>query len=208
MGLNDDYKILLPYYFELVSSPFHANDGDTWDFKDCKVILKSEYFNFSKINGIVKTTIKNKDLSQNKLFHLDENQFNWLSITNELEANAIPSLLPPDWKLSDGEFAKYFTNLLIKKENIDEVLSMYGKLQSTLYSKFELFNMFKNIISNEFILNNEKPLDAITGIEISAIFGNDNYDLILFTNDKKEIAINNLTLFSQNEKTSLIKIEI
>ena len=58
MGLNDDYKILLPYYFELVSSPFHANDGDTWDFKDCKVILKSEYFNFSKINGIVKTTIK------------------------------------------------------------------------------------------------------------------------------------------------------
>jgi len=85
---------------------------------------------------------------------------------------------------------------------------MYGKLQSTLYSKFELFNMFKNIISNEFILNNEKPLDAITGIEISAIFGNDNYDLILFTNDKKEIAINNLTLFSQNEKTSLIKIEI
>jgi len=97
---------------------------------------------------------------------------------------------------------------LIKKENIDEVLSMYGKLQSTLYSKFELFNMFKNIISNEFILNNEKPLDAITGIEISGIFGNGNYDLILFTNDKKEIAINNLTLFSQNEKTSLIKIEI
>jgi len=57
-------------------------------------------------------------------------------------------------------------------------------------------------------LNNEKPLDAITGIEISGIFGNGNYDLILFTNDKKEIAINNLTLFSQNEKTSLIKIEI
>lgn len=57
-------------------------------------------------------------------------------------------------------------------------------------------------------MNNEKPLDAITGIEISGIFGNGNYDLILFTNDKKEIAINNLTLFSQNEKTSLIKIEI
>ncbi|MCL8210087.1 hypothetical protein [Spiroplasma attinicola] len=208
MGLNDDYKILLLYYFELVSSPFHANDGDTGDFKDCKVILKSEYFNFSKINGIVKTTIKNKYLSQNKLFHLDENQFNWLSITNKLEVNAIPLLLPPDWKLSDGEFAKYFTNLLIKKENIDEVLSMYGKLQSTLYSKFELFNMFKNIISNEFILNNEKPLDAITGIEISGIFGNGNYNLSLLTNTNQEILINNVNLFSQDEKISLVKIEI
>lgn len=131
-----------------------------------------------------------------------------MPITNELEANAIPSLLPPDWKLSDGEFAKYFTNLLIKKENINQALALYGKLQSTLYSKFELFNMFKDIISNELILNNEKPLDAITGIEISGIFGNGNYDLSLLTSDKKEIPINNLNLFSQNEKISLIKIEV
>jgi len=97
---------------------------------------------------------------------------------------------------------------LIKKENIDEVLSMYGKLQSTLYSKFELFNMFKNIISNEFILNNEKPLDAITGIEISGIFGNGNYNLSLLTNTNQEILINNVNLFSQDEKISLVKIEI
>jgi len=97
---------------------------------------------------------------------------------------------------------------LIKKENINQALALYGKLQSTLYSKFELFNMFKDIISNELILNNEKPLDAITGIEISGIFGNGNYDLSLLTSDKKEIPINNLNLFSQNEKISLIKIEI
>ena len=207
-GLNDDYKILLPYYFELVSSPLHVSNDDPWDFKDCKVILKSEYFDFVEADGKIIVTSKNSDISQNKLFHLDENQFNWLPITNELEANAIPSLLPPDWKLSDGEFAKYFTNLLIKKENIDKPLALYGKLQSTLYSNFELFNMFKDIISNEFILNNEKPLDAITGIEISGIFGNGNYDLSLLTSDKKEIPINNLNLFSQNEKISLIKIEI
>jgi len=76
IGLNDDYKILLPYYFELVSSPLYTNDGDTWDFKDCKVILKSEYFNFVETDGKIVITIKNNDLSQNQLFHLDENQFN------------------------------------------------------------------------------------------------------------------------------------
>ncbi|MCL8211045.1 hypothetical protein LT336_00798 [Spiroplasma sp. JKS002671] len=207
-GLNDDYKILLPYYFELVSNPIHATDNDTWDFKDCKVILKSEYLDFSEMDGKIVITSKNIDLSQNKLFHLDENQFNWLSISNQLESNAIPSLLPPDWKLSDGEFAKYFTNLIIEKENIELALSLYGKLKSTLYSKFELFNMFKNIISDEFILNNKKPLDVISGIEISGIFGNGNYNLSLLTNTNQEILINNVNLFSQDEKISLVKIEI
>lgn len=207
-GLNDDYKILLPYYFELVSQPLNHIPGETWNFGDCKVILKSEYFDFTEIDGKISIKMKNNDLSQNKLFHLDENQFNWLSIINELESNAIPSLLPPDWKLSDGEFTKYFTNLIIKKEDIELALELYGKLSSTLYSKFELIDIFNAIISNDFILINKKPLDTITAIEISGIFGNGNYDLSLLTSDKKEITINNLNLFSENEKISLIKIEI
>ncbi|MCL8211006.1 hypothetical protein LT336_00758 [Spiroplasma sp. JKS002671] len=208
-GLNDDFKILLPYYFELITKPIQHFQDSPWDFSDCKVILKSEYFDFTEDNGKIIVKVKNNDLSQNKLFHLDDNQFNWLPIINELEFNAIPSLLPQDWKLSDGEFTKYFTNLIIKKEKIELALSsLYGKLNSTLYSKFELFNILKNIISDEFILNSEKPLDTITSIEISGIFGNGNYELSLITSDKTEITINNLNLFSKNEKISLIKIEI
>lgn len=204
-GLNDDNKILCPYYFELISKPSHTSSDNIWEFKDCKVILKSEYFDFSDPKNI---KIKNIDLSQNKLFLLDENQFNWLAITNELEANAIPSLLPQDWKLSDGEFHKYFSNLIIKKEQIEEALNLYGKLQSTLYSKFELFNLIKNIATVEFELKTENPLDAINEIEISGIYGHGNYDITLITNNNENINLTNIELFSNNEKISLIKIEI
>ncbi len=51
-GLNDDYKLLLPYYFELKSSPIHPNKNKIWEYKDIKVILKSVYFDFTDIwNG-------------------------------------------------------------------------------------------------------------------------------------------------------------
>ncbi|WP_339047092.1 hypothetical protein [Spiroplasma endosymbiont of Colias croceus] len=83
-GLNDDNKILLAYYFELKSNPIHRNNDDIWEFKDIKVVLKSKYFDFADINNI---KLKNNDISQNELFKLDDNQFNWLSITNELESN-------------------------------------------------------------------------------------------------------------------------
>jgi len=33
------------------------------------------------------------------------------TITNELETNNIPSLIPAEIKLSDGEYGKYLTNL-------------------------------------------------------------------------------------------------
>ncbi|WP_339041694.1 hypothetical protein [Spiroplasma endosymbiont of Apeira syringaria] len=55
-GLNDDNKILLPYYFELKSNPIHRNPDEVWEFKDVKVILKSQYFDFTDINN---------DISQN-----------------------------------------------------------------------------------------------------------------------------------------------
>lgn len=207
-GFNDDNKILLPYYFELISKPMFNSreDMENWEFKDCKVLLKSAYFDFTKPQNI-KT--KNSDLSQNFLYQLDENQYNWLSINNELEANSIPSLLPPDWKLSDGEFAKYFTNLIIKKSNLEDMLNLYGNLKSNLYSKVELFNIINQITNNnEIKLNTEKPLQIITEIEISGIYGYGNYDFILITADDEEIEIKNINLFSKNEKISLIKIEI
>ncbi|WP_339039813.1 hypothetical protein [Spiroplasma endosymbiont of Andrena trimmerana] len=64
-GLNDDNKILLPYYFELKSNPIHPNKDEIWQFKNAKVILKSNYFDFTNINNI---KLKNNDISQNELF--------------------------------------------------------------------------------------------------------------------------------------------
>ncbi len=55
----------------------------------------------------IKVTIKNKDISENKVYQLEANYFNWLYITNELETNNIPSLIPAEIKLSDGEYGKY-----------------------------------------------------------------------------------------------------
>ncbi len=42
-GLNDDNKILLPYYFELKSNPIHSTKDDSWKYKDVKVILKEAF---------------------------------------------------------------------------------------------------------------------------------------------------------------------
>ncbi|WP_375317505.1 hypothetical protein [Spiroplasma endosymbiont of Virgichneumon dumeticola] len=149
-GLNYDNKILLPYYFELKSNPIHSNPDEVWKFKDSKVILKSEYFEFTDINNI---KLKNNDISQNKLFKLDDNQFNWLSTTNELESNNIPSLIPADWTLGNGEYGKYFTKAIIDKTKIENALNLYGSNKSQLFSKLEFYQeIFKIDNSNEFEL--------------------------------------------------------
>ncbi|WP_458257339.1 hypothetical protein [Spiroplasma endosymbiont of Dactylopius coccus] len=135
-GLNDDDKILLPYYFELKSNPIHRNSDEIWEFKDAKVILKSVYFDFTDMNSI---KLKNNDISQNELFKLDDNQFNWLSITNELESNNIPSLIPADWTLGNGEYGKYFTRVIINKNKIENALNLYGSNKSQLFSKLEFY---------------------------------------------------------------------
>ncbi|WP_374696304.1 hypothetical protein [Spiroplasma endosymbiont of Polydrusus formosus] len=44
----------------------------------------------------------NNDISENHIYQLEANYFNWLSITNELETNNIPSLIPAEIRLSDG----------------------------------------------------------------------------------------------------------
>ncbi|WP_338962737.1 MULTISPECIES: hypothetical protein [unclassified Spiroplasma] len=205
-GLNDDYKLLLPYYFELKSNPIHSTPDKVWEFKDAKVILKSAYFDFIDINNI---KLKNNDISQNELFKLDDNQFNWLSITNELESNNIPSLIPADWTLGNGEYGKYFTRAIIDKIKIEDSLNLYGSNKSQLFSKLEFYKeIFKIDNSNEFELQIENPINNLNRLEISGIFGAGNYDLILIT-DKKEINLTNINLFDKyNENISYINIEI
>ncbi|WP_338987893.1 hypothetical protein [Spiroplasma endosymbiont of Dasysyrphus albostriatus] len=190
-GLNDDNKILLPYYFELKSNPIHSTKDDSWKYKDIKVILKSMYFDFTDINNI---KLKNNDISQNELFKLDDNQFNWLSIANDLESNNIPSLIPAEWTLANGEFGKYFTRIIINKNKIENILNLYGSNKSQLFSKLEFYKEISKIDNdNEFELQIENPINNLNRIEISGIFGAGNYDLILIT-DKQEINLTNINL--------------
>lgn len=205
-GLNDDNKILLPYYFELKSSPIKPTKDDIWRFTDIKVILKSEYFDFTDINNI---KLKNNDISQNQLFKLDDNQFNWLSIINELESNNIPSLIPADWTLGNGEYGKYFTRAIISNNKIENALNLYGSNKSQLFSKLEFYKEISQIDNNnQFELQIENPINNLNRIEISGIFGAGNYELILIT-DKQEINLKNINLFDKyNENISYINIEI
>ncbi|WP_338985891.1 hypothetical protein [Spiroplasma endosymbiont of Thecophora atra] len=205
-GLNDDNKILLPYYFELKSNPIHSTKDDSWKYKDIKVILKSMYFDFTDISNI---KLKNNDISQNELFKLDDNQFNWLSITNELETNNIPSLIPADWTLSNGEYGKYFTRVIINNNKIENILNLYGSNKSQLFSKLEFYKEISKIDNDsEFELQIENPINNLNRIEISGIFGSENYNLILITNNK-EINLKTINLFDKyNENISYINIEI
>ncbi|WP_215826556.1 hypothetical protein [Spiroplasma endosymbiont of 'Nebria riversi'] len=132
-GFNDDYKLLLPYYFKLASQPI-LEDG-LYKFKDVTVVLKSQYFVFE--NNITK--LVNNDISQNQLFKLNDNQYNWLSLVKSLEPNDIPSLLPKDIKLADGNYGKNFTRLLISKSNLNNVMNIYGKGLEALLSNFRWF---------------------------------------------------------------------
>ncbi|WJG69937.1 hypothetical protein [Spiroplasma ixodetis] len=198
--------MLLPYYFELKSNPIHSTPDKVWEFKDAKVILKSAYFDFIDINNI---KLKDNDISQNELFKLDDNQFNWLSITNELENNNIPSLIPADWTLGNGEYGKYFTRAIINRNKIENALNLYGSKKFQLFSKLEFYKEISQIDNiSEFDLQIENPINNLNRIEISGIFGAGNYDLILITNEK-EINLNNITLFDKyNENISYINLEI
>ncbi|WP_342218181.1 hypothetical protein [Spiroplasma endosymbiont of Amphimallon solstitiale] len=153
--------------------------------------------------------LKNNDISQNELFKLDDNQFNWLSITNELESNNIPSLIPADWTLGNGEYGKYFTKTIIDKTKITNALNLYGSNKSQLFSKLEFYKEIAQIDTNsEFELQIENPINNLNRIEISCIFGAGNYDLILIT-DKQNINLTNINLFDKyNENISYINLEI
>ncbi|WP_342264556.1 hypothetical protein [Spiroplasma endosymbiont of Clivina fossor] len=190
MGLNDDYKLLLPYYFELISVPL-LEDG-YYKFKDVEVILKSEYFNFDKKN----IKLVNNDISQNQLFKLNSNQFNWLPLINNLEPNDIPSLLPKDIKLADGNYGKNFVNCIVEKTKLNSVMSIYGKGLEALLSNFrwyEEINKFDITKQCKFIL--EYELERFKNLEISTIFGYGNYDLEIQTNNNL-VKINDIELFN------------
>ncbi|WHQ36768.1 hypothetical protein [Spiroplasma sp. SV19] len=202
-GYNDDIKILSPYYFDLISKPVEKESG-YWEYTDCIVKLNSLYFDFSDGNNI---KLINKDISTNEIYKLEANYYNWLSITNELESNKIPSLIPGELKLNDGEYGKYLTNLVIK-DKIEDCLNIFSTLDKNLFSKFDLVNVigkFNEELEIDFITE----LTELNNIEISGIWGYGKYSITLIIKEKEEIIINDLLLFDKhNEKLSLISLEI
>ncbi|WP_338991778.1 hypothetical protein [Spiroplasma endosymbiont of Seladonia tumulorum] len=215
-GYNDDIKLIAPYYFELVSIS-NESEKDYWIFEDCRVKLKSSYFNFSDLKNINIENIKlnnlkniNNNISENKVYQLETNFFNWLSVTNELETNNIPSLIPAEIKLSDGEYGKYLTNLIISNNKLEiclEKLFDFHK-ESIIYSKSEWLNLINNFVENNIKILFSQNINFLSKIEISGIWGYGDYDITIFT-EKEQININNLELFNKsNEKLSLVTIEM
>ncbi|AXF96765.1 hypothetical protein [Spiroplasma phoeniceum] len=161
----------------------------------------------NKNNNVI---VKNKDISENHVYQLETNYFNWLSITNELETNNIPSLIPAEIKLSDGKYGKYLTNLIISSDKIEDYLNHFSQWYRLLYSNAVWMSMTKKLVVDniKIIFDDYKKLFNLNQIEISGIWGNGNYDITIFT-EKEQININNLELFNRNnEKLSLITLEI
>ncbi|WP_339042322.1 hypothetical protein [Spiroplasma endosymbiont of Apeira syringaria] len=92
--------------------------------------------------------------------------------------------------------------------NVLELLKLFNS-QKQYFSNWDWFNFVqKNYFNNKVKFNIEKEISNLYKLEISGIFGNGTYDLILETNNKN-IEINNFKLFSSNDETlSYINIEI
>ncbi|WP_338989170.1 hypothetical protein [Spiroplasma endosymbiont of Seladonia tumulorum] len=68
--------------------------------------------------------------------------------------------------------------------------------------------MTKDLVEDIIKITYDEKLFILNQIEISGIWGYGNYDITIFT-EKEQININNLELFSRNnEKLSLITLEI
>ncbi|QIA67759.1 DUF3688 domain-containing protein [Spiroplasma citri] len=172
-----------------------------WNLKQQSIIKNN------KNNNVI---FKNKDISENHIYQLEANYFNWLSITNELETNNIPSLIAAEIKLSDGEYGKYLTNLIVSNDKIEDYLNYFSQWYRLLYSKADWISMTKTLVVDNIKITfyKHEKLFNLNQIEISGIWGYGKYDITIFT-EKEQININNLELFNRNnEKLSLITLEI
>ncbi|WP_338989960.1 hypothetical protein [Spiroplasma endosymbiont of Seladonia tumulorum] len=131
-------------------------------------------------NDEIKVTVKNKDISENSVYQLETNYFNWLSITNELKTNNIPSLIPAEIKLSDGEYGKYLTNLIVSNDKIENYLNYFSQWYKLLYSKIDWINTIEYLIDYSIKITFDKKLFTLNQIEISGIWGYGNYDINIF----------------------------
>ncbi|WP_338956468.1 hypothetical protein [Spiroplasma endosymbiont of Polydrusus cervinus] len=158
------------------------------DFKTVKITdwnLKNQN-NIINNNDEIKVTVKNKDISENPIYQLESNYFNWLSMTNELETNNISSLIPAEIKLSDGEYGKYLTNLIVSNYKIKKLLNLFSTIKNSLYSKLKWINLINHVNENFVKLSFLQSINILNQIEISAIWGYGNYDINIFIEKPNE----------------------
>ncbi|WP_338992645.1 hypothetical protein [Spiroplasma endosymbiont of Seladonia tumulorum] len=142
-------------------------------------------------NDEIKAIIKNKDISENSIYQLEANYFNWLSITSELETNNIPSLIPAEIKLSDGEYGKYLTNLIVSNQKIEDYLNYFSQWYKLLYSKADWGGITKKLVVDNIKITFDKhpKLFNLNEIEISGIWGYGNYDINIYVDKSNEKTI-------------------
>ncbi|RUO86613.1 hypothetical protein [Spiroplasma endosymbiont of Megaselia nigra] len=112
--------------------------------------------------------------------------------------------------MSDGEYGKYLTNLIISNNKLEEYLNYFSQWYRLLYSKAVWTSITKDLVEDiiKIIFYKNEKLFNLNQIEISGIWAYGNYDITIFT-EKEQITINNLQLFNKNnEKLSLITLEI
>ncbi|AXF96952.1 hypothetical protein SDAV_002017 [Spiroplasma phoeniceum P40] len=115
-GDNDDYKILLPWYFEVTNAPDQPQD---WVYyTDIKVKLKSNYGYFTEDNFVFNKNI----ISRNLICKLENNNFSFPELNKSLETSALSSTLPADQSLANGEYSKYFVRRITNDDKDKEKL--------------------------------------------------------------------------------------
>lgn len=197
-GLNEDNKILLPWFFELQTNPVWtgktADDGNgIWKFKDTiKVKLKSSYFDLQKIFDNKNDVSLKNIISDSLMIKTNKDRFIWPFLPNQIDETQLPSLSVRDFKLEDENIGKFIVQ--VPKKWID----FFG-------NRDDLFKInYQNVIN----LNEETNLNYIFNldtfnpklIDISGIYGSGNWKIKLVNKDDKVISIDNLTLFKINKQ--------
>lgn len=185
-GDNDDYKILLPYYFELQNSI--DNPKGYVEYKDLRVKLKSSYFKFAD-DGFEPFV---ESISNNKIYKLDINHYVFPEMTKNTETASIPSSMPIDQQLANGEYSKYQVKQFNKEiSKINMIKNDYGS-SNLNYNPLNLTYIENN---GEFEFN--KP-QKISEIVLSSFYGAGIWQLSLIDISDKEHNLE-LNLFDKND---------
>lgn len=196
-GDNDDYKILLPWYFEITNNLDEPNRDGYYEYLDIKVKLKSKYGIFTENSFNFNDNI----ISSNKIYELEYNNFIFPELTNRLENSTYPSMTPINQDLANGEYSKYFVKRITNlKDEIKELYKNYGQGNMN-------FDWFNDDINNKgsFMLEKESFIDEVVitsmggyGVwelelidELNNIF---KFELNLFNKNNKELSLASLIL--------------
>ncbi|MBW1241763.1 MAG: hypothetical protein EIB84_02605 [Spiroplasma poulsonii] len=194
-GDNDDYKILLPYYFE-VTNPLESPDAtDYYEYKDIVVKLKSNYGIFTENSFEFNQDI----ISKNYIYQLDYNNFSFPEINNSLETSSIPSTMPLDQQLANGSYSKYLVHRITNlDEEVKQLYSSYGS------GKIE-FDSYNDSLTNKGEFKLQSP-SYITELLVSSISGYELWEFKL-TDEYNETVKFAIGLFdSTDQSRSLISL--